>query len=155
MTDFCESVKEHFLFLESEYDCNLESMRAEDWGCEVIYRNRTTGIKLLYEVYCAFVFVFIYKLVNGEMVDNPRPLGLDSPITCFDFNDALPIEKRMKPAYEYGSQSNYYDEEEGLSNYSKDFALRLREYGKDVLNGDFSVLPEMEKIIKQRAFPDS
>ena len=152
MPGFCDSVKKHFQFLETQYNCKLESSNTKGWGGEVIYRNKTTGIKLLYEVSCAFIYIFIYKLVNGELVDNPQSLEPDSEITCFDFNDALPESEKMKPAYEYGSDSHYYDEQNGLSNYTLDFAFRLEEYGEEVLSGDFSILPEMEKTIKKRAF---
>lgn len=152
MTDFCDSIKEHFQFLETDYDYKLESSRIEDWGGEVIYSNNTTGIKLLYEFSCAFIYVFICKLVDGRIIDNPRPMSIDSEINCFDFNDALPEDQKMKPAYEYGLDSPFYDESNGLSNYSKEFALRLSEYGQNVLRGDFSILPKMEKIIKARAF---
>ncbi len=151
MPDFCSSVKNHFLFLETEYGCKLESSRNETWGGEVIYRNQTTGVKLVYEFSGAFIYVFIYKLINGKLIDNPRTFALDTEITCFDFNDALPDSEKMKPAYEYGSKSHYYDEQNGLSYYVHEFALRLKKYGGAVLSGDFSILPEMGKVIKERA----
>jgi hypothetical protein len=155
MTDFCESVKKHFQFLETEYDCKLESSHIEDWGGEVIYLNQTTGIKLLYEFSSAFIFVFIYKLVNRKMVDNPRPVTESSKIYCFDFNDALPEGEKMKPAYEYGASSNYYDEVNGISNYTQEFASRLERNGGGVLSGDFSILSIMEDIIIERACSNS
>ncbi len=151
MTTFCESVKKHFQFLEVEYACKLESSVIENWGGTVIYRNNTTGIKLLYEANSAFIYVFIYKLVKGEMIDNPVILEPDSEITCFDFNDALPENEKMKPAYEYGPASLYYDDQNGLSNYIQDYALRLKEHGSALLKGDFSIISKVEKIIKKRA----
>lgn len=151
MTDFSECVKTHFHFLETKYDCKLQSSNTEDWGGEVVYLNQTTGIKLLYEFSSAFIFVFIYRLVNGKMVDNPRPVTEDSIIYCFDFNDALPESEKMKPAYEYDVSSDYFDDVNGISNYTRDFASRLETYGDDVLSGDFSILSKMERIIKERA----
>lgn len=151
MEEFCDCAKQHFRFLEDDYGCTLESSLTEKWGGELIYRNETTGIRLVYEVPSAFLFVFIYKLIGGEMVENPTPLLANSKITKFDFNDALPDSAKMKPAYEYGSESLYFDDEVGLSNYLREFATRLQQYGKDALKGDFSILPKIDKIIKKRS----
>jgi hypothetical protein len=57
----------------------------------------------------------------------------------------------MKPAYEYGDESAYYDEENGLRNYAGEFATRLKTFGRQLLSGDFTVLPRIEQIIKERA----
>jgi hypothetical protein len=57
----------------------------------------------------------------------------------------------MKPAYDYGEDSKYYDSHHGLRNYVGDFADRLRTYGKNILAGDLSMFPNMAAIIKKRA----
>lgn len=148
MVIFYDSVRELFRFLETDYEFKLISCD-KDPENKLVYTNKTTGIKIVYEHSC-MVYVIIYKLVNSKMVENPRPLKPDTPITCFDFNYLLAEKDRMKPPYEYGEDSIYYDEEFGLFNYVKEFADRLRIYGKDVLLGDFSMLPKIEEIIKSK-----
>jgi len=54
-------------------------------------------------------------------------------------------------AYEYGENSIYYDPQNGIRNFVKEFADRLRSHGDSILRGDLSTLPAMEKIIKKRA----
>ena len=151
MAEFCSIAEEKFAFLESDFAFSLESEREEEWGGEVIYSGADLAIRILYEYSSAFVFVFICKLVGGEIRRNPRPVMPDSIITCFDFNDMLPAEEKMKPAYEYNPDSLYFDENEGLANYVAEFSVRLRRYGAELLRGDFSVFPKMEAIIKARA----
>jgi L-lactate dehydrogenase complex protein LldF len=80
-----------------------------------------------------------------------RPISNDSTISCFDFNDYLEPSQKMKSAYDYGEDSPYYDPQNGLRNFTKQFADRLRSHGDRILRGDLSILPEMEKIIKRRA----
>jgi len=155
MIDFCESVEKHFQFLQTKYSFELEFSETEDWGGHVLYLNKTTGIKLLYEFTSAFVFVFVYELVNGKLVDNPDTIYNTSKIHCFDFNDSLPESEKMKPAYQYDASSNYFHEENGMSNYTKEFAIRLEKYGKDLLRGNFEILPRIEVIIKARAMDES
>lgn len=150
MSSFVEKIQECFSFLESDLDFRVVSSHSSNFDAEVVYMNETTGVKVIYEVRAAFVFVFICQLDDGRWVDNPQPLESDSRITCFDFNDALPENEKMKPAYEYGADSIYYDEKLGLVAFMKAFARRLERHGNAVLKGDFSLLSVIEKIIKER-----
>lgn len=153
MADFTEIAQEEFDFLEREFGYEVVEAKEKSGGGEVRYINRDAGVgvKLVYEFASAFVFVFIYRLVDGEFYDNSLPIGNDTDIHCFDFNDYLEGERKMKPAYEYGENSDYYDTQNGLRNFTKEFAERLRIEGKVILNGDLSVLPAMASIIKRRA----
>lgn len=144
-------ILEHFNFLETEYNFVFKSKIIDTWFVEVVFLNSSTGIRLVYERREQFLAVFIHKLVDGKMINCPSPLLPSSEITCFEMNDALPADRIMKPAYAYGEDSMLFDTDDGLSLYIKEFALRLHEYGQDVLNGDFSILPKMEKVIKARA----
>ena len=153
MAGFSEIAQEEFDFLEREFDYKVVEAKDKSGGCEVKYINRDAGVgvKLVYEFASAFVFVFIYRLVDGEFWDNPLPICNDTDINCFDFNDYLEDERKMKPAYEYGENSDYYDPQNGLRNFTKEFARRLQKEGKAILNGDLSALPAMASIIKRRA----
>lgn len=153
MASFGEIAKEEFHYLESHFGYELVDAHEKSDGGEVKYINRRVGvgIRILYEFSSAFVFVFIYRLVNGEFHGNPLPIGKDTEINCFDFNDYLVGERKMKPAYEYGEHSAYYDPDNGLRNFTKDFAERLRTDGIQILRGDLSPMPLMAAIIRARA----
>lgn len=153
MASFSEIAQKEFDFLEREFGYEAVKAKENRDGSLVKYINRDVGVgvKLLYEFASAFVFVFIYRLVDGEIRDNPIPIRKDSDINCFDFNDYLDSEKKMKPAYEYGEDSDYYDPKDGLRNFTKEFAERLRTEGQSILKGDLAILPEMASIIKRRA----
>ena len=56
----------------------------------------------------------------------------------------------IKPTYEYDEQSEYFKENDGLSLYVAAFAGNLKAYAKDILNGDFTVFPDLDKIVKER-----
>ena len=153
MTDFVTIAKDEFAFLRDDYD--YESVAEEDGsnGGFVSFLNPGVGVgvKLQYEFASDFVFVFVYRLIDGQMRDNSLPITDDSEINCFDFNDYLAKDQKMRPAYEYGENSIYYDPQNGLLNFVKEFADRLRSHGDSILRGDLSTLPAMEKIIKKRA----
>jgi hypothetical protein len=153
MSGFVEVARDLFAFLERDFGFSLKSCSDESWGGQLTFVNLDNGVavKPVYDFSNAFVFVFIYRLVEGKIIDNSLPITDKSQITCFDFNDLLDEHRKMKPAYEYGEDSVYYDEKNGLRNYVAEFATRLKEEGRELLKGDFSRLRQAEEIIKQRA----
>jgi hypothetical protein len=153
MAGFTEIAQKEFEFLEQEFNYEVVEVREKSDGGFVTYVNREAGVgvKLLYEFSSAFVFVFICRLVDGELCENPLPIGDDTEIICFDFNDYLEAESKMRPAYDYGEDSEYYDPQNGLRNFTREFAKRLQANGQQILKGDLSALPAMASIIKRRA----
>jgi len=153
MDGFIEISRGLFNFLEVKYGYELIAIRDGDGCSYLMYSNKDVGIgfKLLYELSSSFVFVLVYRLIEGEFRDNCLPISDDTEITCIDFNDTLMPEHKMRPAYEYGEESSYFDAEDGLRNYVEEFSSRLRLFGKNILIGDLSIFPEIEKIIKRRA----
>jgi hypothetical protein len=153
MAGFSKIAQEEFDFLELESDYEVVDAKEKSDGGYVTYVNHDAGVgvKLLYEFSSAFIFVFIYRLVEGELRENPVPIGNETEINCFDCNDYLDANFKMKPAYDYGEDSKYFDPQNGLRNFTKEFAKRLRIHGQRILNGDLSMLPAMASIIKRRA----
>lgn len=58
-------------------------------------------------------------------------------------------EAKIKPAYEYGINSQFYEKNIGLKNYADIVAMRLKEYGSDILKGDFSIFSTLDKMVKK------
>jgi len=56
----------------------------------------------------------------------------------------------IKPAYAYGEKSEYYDEDKGLTLYTSAFANNLKKFGRKVLQGDFTIFSDADKLVKKR-----
>jgi len=150
MTVFCSVAKEKFAFLVEEFDFSLVDEAAEPWGGEIVYRSGLVGIRVTYEAPSAFVFVRIYRLVEGEMRENPSDARSVDDVTYIYMQDALSEAFRMRPAYEYGEDSAYYDEENGLETFVSEFASRLKRHCRGLLEGDFSSFEMAAKILIAR-----
>lgn len=59
-------------------------------------------------------------------------------------------DSQIKPAYEYGNESKFYEKENGLNNYVLFVAEILKEYASDILKGDFSVFSTLDKMVKDK-----
>lgn len=145
------TIKGEFRFLEQDFDFQVVEIENGGWGGRVVYKNGTTGIRIVFEHRSCFLFVFIFPLVDGEMIDNVQPITDVSPITCFDLQDYLDTETRMKPTYDYPEGSPFDDEQQGLARYFREFAVRLRKYGLPLLIGDFGDVGRAEATLRLRA----
>lgn len=151
--DFDIIAKEQFSFLQSEFKFQLMNCTKMDWGYELFYKNDTTGVKITYEFQAAYIFIMIYRLINGEFCENPRNINENTVLNGYGLDDIISVqnpEALIKPAYEYGESSEYYDKEKGLMLYISAFAKNLKLFGKEVLRGDFSIFSDTDKIVKDR-----
>lgn len=149
----CILTKEEFNFLESEYDFRLSECKRENWGFSLIYLNDTTGVEILYEYREVYVFIMLYKLIDGILIKNPIIIRKNSVLFGHSLDDIILIrnpDSLIRPAYEYGEDSVYYNEDNGTSLYLKCFSDNLKTYAKDVLRGDFSIFLGLDEVVKNR-----
>jgi hypothetical protein len=145
--------EEAFAFLVREYNFIVLSSRKERWGYYFTAINSTTGIEIEYEFREALIRPIVYRLVNGKIVKNTTSaIKNNKPIMGFSLEWILTLknpEAQIKPAYEYGVESKFYDESAGLENYASFVAERLKEHADDVLKGDFSIFNTLDALVKE------
>lgn len=152
--NFDEIAKEQFEFLQSEFGFNINACEKKDWGYELIYLNDTTGVKITYEFQEAYIFITLYQLINGTLIENPRNIEQKTILYSYGLDDIINERDSLaliKPAYQYGEDSDYYDKKNGLILYVSAFAKNLKKYAADVLSGDFQIFNKIDKVVKERA----
>lgn len=152
--NFDEIAIDKFAYLVSNYGFRLSECNKEEWGYKIVFLNATTGVQIIYEFREAYIFVTLYKLVDGKLVENPRTIYDDTELHGFSLDDILSIrnpEAQMRPAYQYGADSEFYDENKGMSLYVSKFADNLKNYASDVLSGNFEIFKDLDAIVKKRA----
>ncbi len=110
--------KNEFRFLETHYNFRLVKCKHERWGYELIYVSDKIGIKITYEFNEANLFITLYKLVNGKLIENPRSIKEDTLLHGYSLDDIIIMldpSALIKPAYQYGDDSKYYNKENGLT----------------------------------------
>lgn len=151
--DFDIVAKEQFSFLQTEFGLNLLKTNKEDWGYELLYTNRTTGVKITYEYQAAYIFIMVYRLIDGKFCENPSNINDDTILNGYGLDDIISLQNNealIKPAYAYGEKSKYYDEDKGLTLYTSAFANNLKKFGSKVLQGDFTIFSDADKLVKKR-----
>ncbi len=139
---FKRAAEREFNFLEADYGFRKAPAKIQKikWAgitsCTISYRNATTEINLHYELDSA-LWVEISRL------EQERP-GVSSPGEGYNFEYLIKaccpgevVERKQGP---------HSDEDVGrlLNNYAR----VLKEHGRDVLAGDFSVFPRLRSLVE-------
>lgn len=152
-TDVEKYIEGEFQFLENEYEFERIHSKKIDGGFEFLYLNKTTAVCITYEFREGYLFILLYRLLDGELKRNPIRITAETELTGFGLDDIISLhnpEAIVKPVYTYGEKSEYYTEKDGLRRYFKLFADNLKKYGADILSGKFDDFSGAEKIVKAR-----
>jgi hypothetical protein len=151
---FFRVVEERLRPLLDEYE--LSRTRVEDGGgytyYSMVFQNEHAAVRVYFEWPEQYLSVQLCRLVNGKVQRNPE--SLDSEWTCFHIDDLLTVrvpeydQSALLLPQEWKSEEATMDE---VGQSLDKYADALRQHGGDVLRGDFSVFPQLEKIAKHRA----
>ena len=134
-----------FHFLEENFDFIIAEIKRDRFGAEIIYKNLTTGIKIRFEPREFYVFITLYRLINGNLPVYKDLKEYDSDLTNrFDFDDLIDFRMPFLLSIEQKSSNSFTqaDLEKILSRNSYNLQL----YCKDILKGDFQVFTELARI---------
>lgn len=120
--------------------------RKDVW--EWVLKNRTTGIRVIYELKDYYIGFQICRLENGRIKPYMGEMRPDSALSCFDLLDLLSMR--------IPNEEHAPIEEFKLSKYSlPEILSRASEYlydlAGDVLQGNFGVFDSLDRIVKDRA----
>ena len=127
----------HFAFLRIEFDCRTECGNAvpgfpDTLGSyETFFQNRTTGISIQFEIIERLPTVHLHRLSTVANERNIFALGLLLLVRAPGLNPlkdevGLPLSKDVETLL-------------------MEYALALKVTGEDILRGDFSVFPDLER----------
>ena len=149
-------IERSFAFLESELGLRLErALRrrrpAYLTRIELVYSNRTTGAVVSWEPRDLYVFVMLCRLVDGQYRGDVRNVRPDTELNCFDMNDLAQVRAPIDVVSGHGWGLDWPTPPGGLKGIIAGQARNLRRYGRPIIDGDFSVFPELDRIVKARA----
>lgn len=150
---FLELCREIFRFLEEDFGCKVVSVKEDVYGDYITYQNLTTAIRIALEPREGGVTARLYRLISGKIPDYPVSIKSETTLHVFYLDDLIalraPSTKVEQPLYDLfpGGGPNVRLLKQILAQYAR----VLREYGSEILKGDFRVFVELDKIVKKRA----
>jgi hypothetical protein len=138
--------KQAFHFLENNYNFKLKKVKNSVYSTCILYQNSTTAVEICFEKRELQVLVLLMKLINGEIPKYPMFIQPDTVINSFYLDDLMALNAVDIEQKEWGYELTAEDLKETITKY----AHYLKEFGKDVLRGDFKIFVELEKKVKER-----
>ena len=145
-TDFIDMSHSVFSFLEDEFRFERKKPTITNFLTSIPYSNKTTGIIIEFDPRDEFIYVALYKLIDGQMKYGQNGgyrfddlLALKSPNK---FNE-LTQEKKLAMRNQTSA---------GIERYLTYSASLLREFASDVLRGDFSIFPALYERCANRSY---
>jgi hypothetical protein len=138
-------LKDKFFFLQQEYGFKGVSSVIDKDFCIIKMQNDTTGIALHYERREDDVFVYLYRLIDGKMVEDKIPISSDFPLNSIELRFIIQFREGEKFINKFQNQSS-----KSFDELLQDIAADLRKYANDVLKGNFEVFREVDSIAKKR-----
>lgn len=142
---------ENFQFLVDELGFRRGAKKSEGGLYSARYENEKTAVEIGLEWKEQYVYVELFRLINGQIKENPIIIRADSELTVHNLEDLIAIRA---PKMTLGTK--YFGKlitVESLAHVLSHYARALRELGGDVLEGDFTVFRELESIVKERIPP--
>ncbi|MCP4142556.1 MAG: hypothetical protein GY755_20140 [Chloroflexi bacterium] len=147
MSDLHEDILEGFSRLAEQYGLDLIETTSDALFYELVFKNSTTGMIVMFEARDQFIFVSLYKLINGKIIGNTtRALQTNEKINGFNLNFIVHIENpsdKPLPMHKYPAERGLF--KDGYAEYVGFFTKNLEKYADDILRGDFSRFPKIEK----------
>lgn len=145
-----EVFRSAFSYLIDEYQFSISKQKKEDWGYIFEGKNTTTGLRVVYEFREAYAKVMLYRLVDGEIVDNTiGALQSDEKINGFSLEHIIALLDHGKEQSIVYPSINGIDQQNDLLDYLSDLNCKLKKYAINILTGDFRLFDELDKKVKQ------
>jgi hypothetical protein len=139
----------YFNFLEKEFNFKLVKQTAKTGINKLIYKTNAVGIILVFEPREFYLFVSLCKLINGDFPIKSGEIAPTTVINCFDLDDVVTLRSKISLVPDYASKNSY--KSITLDELFKIQSENLRNFAFDIIQADFSIFVELDKIVKKRA----
>jgi hypothetical protein len=139
----------HFKFLEKKYGFVLVKEAVDSLSYEFWYKSNTVGIKVKFEFPDFYLFVKLCRLQNEGFPPKPGEIRPETQLESFDLDDVLTIRSKESLIPSYSVDTKF--DKALLEDVVRKQAINLKKFATDIIKGDFSLFPELDKIVKKRA----
>ena len=141
--------KSHFSFLSADHDLDQVYEKSKKSGFRVLYKNQVVGVELTFELREFYLFVRVVRLRGGEFPSSPGEIQPDTNLDIFDLDDIVNLRSPKSLVTPYSGSAAldfaFFDQIVAAQ------AENLRVFASDILDGDFSIFTELDRIVKERA----
>lgn len=124
---------------------------SDSWGDDITFFFNYIAVNIRYEPRDSYIHTLICRLKNKKIINDPVIIKKDSVLNNFSLDDIVNIKKNENENERYIVDPN---DEISVSKVIELIVNDLKKYAQDVLNGDFTIFTELDKIVKSRIDDD-
>lgn len=145
---FFDIGEKDFQFLVGEFGFKKRANKTDVGVYRLPYENETTKVEIGFEWREQYVYVLLGRRDRKKPQEKGRLPRPEDELVAFNLEDLLKLRtgKYAVDQDRFGKALTHKDIKEILSTYARG----LREHAADVLQGDFTIFPELEKIVRKR-----
>jgi hypothetical protein len=146
--EFFELGEKEFKFLVDEFGFKKKANKTDAGVYRLRYKTETTEIEIGLEWRDQYIYVLLGRRDRKKPQEKGRLPRPEDELVAFNLEDLLKLRSRKYAIDDdrFGKELRRKDIKEILSTYARG----LREHAADVLRGDFTIFPELEKIVRKR-----
>jgi len=138
-----------FHFLSDEFGFKHVKTETDIYSCVITYKNKTTAIEISLEQYnMPGVWVLIYRLIDGEIPEYAAVTRPETVINSFYLPDIVSLRSSSSIS-DKEIKDILHPKRKELEVVLEKYAKSLKKYAPDILQGDFKIFPQLEKIVKK------
>lgn len=132
-------IKCHFKFLCKELGASIVKEKTSRFGVFISYKTDMAGIRVSFEPREGGVFVMIFPLIENEIPPYRNWHDIEDLLTAKNVSfNKLTLDDNYNPNFKE------------LNKVLKNYANYVQGYAYDFLKGNFSILNELNLIVKKR-----
>lgn len=146
--DFIEICEREFKFLVKEFGFKKTKTKTDTDTFRIQYENSTTTVEAGVEWREQYFYVVIGRRDRKKTKAKDRMPRPEDELVSFNLEDLLTLRV---PGYIVSS--GYFAQKltrKDVERIMGKYAQALRKHAADVLQGDFTIFPELEKIVRKR-----
>jgi len=140
--EFFQRGEKEFHFLIDEFGCKKRAKQTDGGVYRLRYENKTTNVAIRLDWREQYIHVLFARR------DHPPPQRPEDEMIAFDLEDLLKL-RTGRHAIDRGRFGKVLTHSE-INEMVDTYARALRDHATDVLQGDFTSFPELEKIVRKR-----
>ena len=150
--EFFKVGEKEFQFLVDKFGFKRRARKKDAGVYSLRYETKMTEIGIGFEWRDQYIYVSLVRRDRKAPQEKHRLPRLEDELVVFDLEDLLKLRSGKYAVGEdrFGRRLTRKDVKEILSTYARG----LRKHAADVLQGDFSVFPKLEKIVRKRMKED-
>lgn len=148
--EFVKETTAVFEFLIKKYGFRIKSTQSDNQTYRVVYQNKTTAVKIFFEVRDQWIILSLFRLIDGKIKEAPIIICRDSELNEFYLENLLILRD---PETDDALEKLYSGKVRNFKKVLQLLASGLKKNAEDILKGDFTIFPELEKIVKSRIKP--